>query len=496
MPILVYMDYDDTLCPSSWVISEVDKSVNSQKGRPQNDAFFDMESLFSETELDSLQAHAIALVEAVLSHHAVYKVTLISNGDSAWIESSLCSLLPKLKYFLEQAGIDVISSRKLYAPLYPHHPVQWKILAFQDLSNGCLNELKNKRVCYVNDSKEVHRNREDHRVGFPLSANGKTFDNTRAPAVAKEKRCNAEEEAEMGAEEGGKGPTNTRKRKVETDSIPMSVLKKEAAALTEGHVVPTDSDSDVTSLCSNSTNTHTQTLEDPLIIFSIGDGLHEREACIANAEFLGCSALSLKLKETPTPSELIAELHYVSGIMHDVLEYTVTETLHNPLSLDLEVVRSNAEDSTHGIQHFLSSQPLLLPPTKSVPVSVSLSSNEAADFHTECKTGAGEEEAEGEEQQDDASWSQDSLWTSHQTDESEDEGKGAADGGDGDGLVNVGNEAEHSVANIIAMLRDVHSDTNTFEKSDCSTEDRAGGSNSTTHSEDTDQYSGDYFQFV
>jgi len=148
--VLILLDYDDTLLPSTWVIEETEKEVTAMRRRVltelerrrlsrndhQQEAFCKVVEGFSE-QLRQLEAVTIQLLSQLLRtedgiRRKDIKIVLVSNGDTAWITSSIHGLLPGLEQFLNSVEIEMVSARAKFSSIYPNNPAQWKVCCFAE----------------------------------------------------------------------------------------------------------------------------------------------------------------------------------------------------------------------------------------------------------------------------------------------------------------------------------------------------------------------------
>lgn len=104
----IVFDWDDTLCPSTFM-SKHEKTP-------------DIEHQLSQ--LERSVSHVLALA---LEHG---KVFIITNAQEGWVPLSIHTYMPTLRHWIDK--ITVISARSRYEPIFPNHPVAWKVQAFMD----------------------------------------------------------------------------------------------------------------------------------------------------------------------------------------------------------------------------------------------------------------------------------------------------------------------------------------------------------------------------
>lgn len=133
-------DWDDTICPSSWVQSQGLRLDESSEVSP------DQRTLLAEVAKTSAQ---------ILQTAKRYgKVILITNAERGWIELSCMKFMPTLFPVLE--GIKIVSARTAYDT--PRStPLDWKLLAFdaeirRTYGEGLHQPERRKNVLSLGDS--------------------------------------------------------------------------------------------------------------------------------------------------------------------------------------------------------------------------------------------------------------------------------------------------------------------------------------------------------
>jgi len=116
---LVIFDYDDTLCPSSWI--EHHKLRHPNAPYPPN----------GRADLEVIEAAAHRCLSAAMALGA--DVLVITNAESGWIENSAARFLPRLLPLLQQ--LKVVSARSSYEHFFPSVPLCWKAAAFAHEAN-------------------------------------------------------------------------------------------------------------------------------------------------------------------------------------------------------------------------------------------------------------------------------------------------------------------------------------------------------------------------
>jgi hypothetical protein len=299
--MVVLLDYDDTLCPSSWVLEEANIFV-SKTTKVDGDEIEETYHLTSSTEAKSMGKQESAAIDFILSivgnedDSTILKI--ITNGDASWLRQSLRSFLPLFDRYLVHHQIEVISARDRYESAFPDDPIQWKVYAFRD---------------EIRSAQELFR----QRVAEQTTVSMKT-------AVSP-----SQTSQEAASTDSDKGAMSTPSSSLSSLSMTMSVEMSAASQSTDGGdkfglvaSVPSPSPSPI-----HDQQQHQQSPPTPegvqmeMLIVSIGDGEHERQAshCIANELDIGW--LSIKLLEAPMPMLLDRELGLVTENLPRVIEH-------------------------------------------------------------------------------------------------------------------------------------------------------------------------------
>lgn len=114
MPRVIFIDWDDTILPSSHLAS---LGLNLHSEVPAE----------IKPALQALETSALKFLKVLVSAGTV---VLITNSETGWLELSAKKYLPGLVPVLEQ--LAVISARSTYEGIYPGEPLQWKMAAMQE----------------------------------------------------------------------------------------------------------------------------------------------------------------------------------------------------------------------------------------------------------------------------------------------------------------------------------------------------------------------------
>lgn len=115
MTNLIIFDWDDTLFPTTWAIS------NKMNMNAPSQYINNMKDL--DTVLFSILSNSLKFGQ----------VLIVTNAMPDWIDMS-CKMLPKTEQMILKY-ITVISARKMFQNDYPDNPYKWKELTFANLLN-------------------------------------------------------------------------------------------------------------------------------------------------------------------------------------------------------------------------------------------------------------------------------------------------------------------------------------------------------------------------
>jgi len=111
--IVIFLDWDDTLFPSSYLAS--------------NGYRLDSTSINSDIlkELKEVEHWVGQLLELLTTKADVYIVT---NAETGWVELSAAKFIPALA--AKVGAMEVVSARTKYETLFPESPFKWKVCIF------------------------------------------------------------------------------------------------------------------------------------------------------------------------------------------------------------------------------------------------------------------------------------------------------------------------------------------------------------------------------
>eukprot|EP00586_Coscinodiscus_wailesii_P015779 CAMPEP_0172500296 /NCGR_PEP_ID=MMETSP1066-20121228/136526_1 /TAXON_ID=671091 /ORGANISM="Coscinodiscus wailesii, Strain CCMP2513" /LENGTH=287 /DNA_ID=CAMNT_0013274449 /DNA_START=164 /DNA_END=1024 /DNA_ORIENTATION=- len=138
---VIIFDWDDTICPSSF--------VDQWKFDSFNDLPLHYQNLLLEVGKSAIKCLTAA------SHHGT--VIIITNSDDGWVKFSAEKFLPNLLPCLDT--IRIISARTRYERFYPHQPLCWKAAAFAHE----VNEIYATIDSYTTSSSSTTRRPPEYR---------------------------------------------------------------------------------------------------------------------------------------------------------------------------------------------------------------------------------------------------------------------------------------------------------------------------------------------
>lgn len=105
---LVFVDWDDTLCPTTFV----SKELASPKILVQKFASPKSESLEIEAAmLQKLELHAACAADFVRQAARLGQVCIITMADKAWFETSMRLFMPNLESLFEELNVQIVYAR-------------------------------------------------------------------------------------------------------------------------------------------------------------------------------------------------------------------------------------------------------------------------------------------------------------------------------------------------------------------------------------------------
>jgi len=121
----IFFDWDDTLCPSSWI----------RTNRPKLDylAPCPKDAIYTEP-LSQLSSLVCELLTIAADHG---NVIIVTNSQVGWVKTSCANFMPDVYEVIRDLQVKVVYSRGTEDPSNPAIPTKWKADAF----NKVLNEL-------------------------------------------------------------------------------------------------------------------------------------------------------------------------------------------------------------------------------------------------------------------------------------------------------------------------------------------------------------------
>ncbi len=122
---LIILDWDDTLFPTSWLVSNNINIKINPEDIPENikKEFFDLEKIIFN------------FIDHVKNLGNLF---IITNSEEGWVHFS-CKFMPNISRIL--SDVHIISARTMYYDDYPNNPEIWKQKVFSNIINTYI--LKN-----------------------------------------------------------------------------------------------------------------------------------------------------------------------------------------------------------------------------------------------------------------------------------------------------------------------------------------------------------------
>merc|ERR1719310_1854011 len=108
---IIIFDWDDTLCPSSWMRRN---ATGSNRG---NSVKALKNSMDQETEME-LQQLAMQVIPLLRAAQAMGKVVLVTNARRPWVDTSCARFLPQIQQHLK--SIDIIYAMEYLSDTNPN----------------------------------------------------------------------------------------------------------------------------------------------------------------------------------------------------------------------------------------------------------------------------------------------------------------------------------------------------------------------------------------
>jgi hypothetical protein len=112
---LFFVDWDDTLLPSTWLL---DRGINEMS----MDTTPEEKNMLNDIDVSA------TLFLGVLAK--LGKVVILTSASREWIESSLAAFMPRTA--LVATSLEVTSARELYESYFPEDPTAWKTSAMHE----------------------------------------------------------------------------------------------------------------------------------------------------------------------------------------------------------------------------------------------------------------------------------------------------------------------------------------------------------------------------
>ena len=162
--ILIILDWDDTLFPTSSLRDRTNKKTSDNAQCNQ--------------QLSKLVKSLKKMFELMIELYGSKAIVIVSNASASWISKRCAtfSAFAKFLYFLKLNDIQIISAASKYEQRYPESPEKWKEYAFKELFRNyfdgsddaeCIITSIGDSLCEYdasNTASKYLKNRKLHRV--------------------------------------------------------------------------------------------------------------------------------------------------------------------------------------------------------------------------------------------------------------------------------------------------------------------------------------------
>mmetsp|Transcript_3292 Transcript_3292/g.6164 ORF Transcript_3292/g.6164 Transcript_3292/m.6164 type:complete len:332 (+) Transcript_3292:313-1308(+) len=279
---VIIFDWDDTICPSTF--------IDQCKVQSLNDLPLHFQNL--------LQDIGRAAEQCLLAASQHGEVIIITNSDDGWVHYSCKRYIPNLLPYLEK--VRIVSARTEYEEFYPDAPLCWKAAAFAHEVNEIFEEME-ERVMTMQQALVFDKESYNQRMELSPS-----------PYVH------------------GHNPM------IRTQGTDMSTSAFESLNSTDDSSSSDDSRDERKGRLlkqKKKSSSHQDTISREIISF--GDSMEERTAVKIVSNQLTALPKSVMFISSPTPEQLIGQLCMLE--MH--MKYICTHTS----ALDLEISPQQAE---------------------------------------------------------------------------------------------------------------------------------------------------------
>jgi len=129
----LFLDWDDTLLPTSWLILGGYTMATKQ------------------VPIRELQALEVAIAALLCAAQDLCTVSIITNSKDNWVLSSCAKFLPTLLPALKK--LSIVSARDVYETRHPARPATWKYQAFRAI----VNSDPSRHMISIGDSLDERR---------------------------------------------------------------------------------------------------------------------------------------------------------------------------------------------------------------------------------------------------------------------------------------------------------------------------------------------------
>ena len=165
---VIFFDWDDTLCPSTWI----------KLNRPKLDYF----KPCPDDPRYTIPLHELAIAVCSLLRIAADhgRIVIVTNAQLGWVKTSCANFLPDVADTISELDIQVIYSRGQGNPADVSVPTKWKHDAFQ----AALSDLGTPVDSIVSVGDQVYERDAAHRLCKRQGSRSKTVKLIEDPSIS------------------------------------------------------------------------------------------------------------------------------------------------------------------------------------------------------------------------------------------------------------------------------------------------------------------------
>ncbi|KAA8498208.1 hypothetical protein FVE85_5793 [Porphyridium purpureum] len=162
---VIFFDFDDTLLPTTYFEHAVASSVSVPDGIvldenliPRRDnsnlrPVVTIESAEEQKERNMLSVLDELIVQVLQDAAQLGQVMIITNAGQGWVEYASAKYLPKLRRYITQSQLEVVSARSKYGAQIPIDAAsEWKVCCFKDELTRLVPKLVDVNMLVLGDS--------------------------------------------------------------------------------------------------------------------------------------------------------------------------------------------------------------------------------------------------------------------------------------------------------------------------------------------------------